>query len=415
MPAVQAALKLLGLTTRITGSFGARMMVHLTQNQEANESASEAKNQQQRHHRPKPPTLNGSAKVGIVGGDGKMGSLMLRLMESIGLTTIASDPKRSDWPSNEQVMDDADVVIFAIPVNVAEAIISELVPHSRPGQLLLDITSVKSGPMRAMLGAHPEAEVIGMHPLFGPGMDVRGQTFVVCPGRVDRWLDWLLDVIRFVGATPVMMGAARHDEEMAVVQGLTHIMYFIGAMCLRDLDGSLDDLRQVATPQFKLLWLGLARVFAQNNAGMYFSIQASLRDRAEANLKLIALQAARLLEMLETQDIEWFTEEYRGMRNFLGPDILDEAAEEFTRVNRFLADLNDRNSIEISCMNDRPGLLSQIVAVLAECHVNMTSLHSMPLTEGGYRFRITTEQRRASREVQTAIGRLRNDLGWQIE
>ena len=55
----------------------------------------------------------------------------------------------------------------------------------------MDLTSVKQRPMAAMMSAFP-GEVVGTHPLFGPGEEtIEGRTMVLCQGRGERWFQWL--------------------------------------------------------------------------------------------------------------------------------------------------------------------------------------------------------------------------------
>jgi prephenate dehydrogenase len=369
-------------------------------------------------HPPKPPQAQEQITVGLIGCDGQMGKMLRTKLEAANVKKIiGSDPKLPGGLSNQQVVEEADLVIFAVPVEETVGVIKKLTPFSRPGQGWVDVTSVKGEPVRAMLAAHPQCDVIGLHPLFGPGLDWRGQTIVVCQARGVKWIDYILDFIRFSGATSINMGPDRHDEMMAIIQAWAHAMYIIGALSLRELctNLSLSVLREVATPQFKLLWSGLVRIFAMNNPAMYFAIQTELPEHTVRNLTSIAKQTAKLFDIFDTDDFERFNAEYRDARNFIGPDLLEESTDKFNRVTRFLADLSDMNSFEVVCKEDRPGLLSQVVSVLAEHRLNMTSLHSKSVPGGGYSFRITTEQRRSSREVQGAIGKLRGEMGWVVE
>ena len=98
--------------------------------------------------------------------------------------------------------------------------------------LLMDLTSLKAGPVRAMLEASA-SEVIGLHPLFGPGVpSLEGQNIVLCRARGTRWLPWVRDIFGRKNANLIEATPERHDEVMAVVQALNHIEH--------DRPGSVD-------------------------------------------------------------------------------------------------------------------------------------------------------------------------------
>lgn len=122
----------------------------------------------------------------------------------------------------------ADIVVFATPIDYLQAAITNISPHLRPQTLVLDVTSVKVLPAKIMLEhLPPDIDIIATHPLFGPQSaadGIKGRKIAVCPLRGTRGecvADWLasnldLDVIV---TTP-----EDHDRNMAMVQGLTHMI-----------------------------------------------------------------------------------------------------------------------------------------------------------------------------------------------
>jgi prephenate dehydrogenase len=106
--------------------------------------------------------------------------------------------------------------------------IRALRPHLAPGAIVIDVGSVKIEPMRIMLAELPaHVEIIGTHPLFGPQSAkdgvadhriawcaVRGRS----AGRIAAFLRRVLK-LHVIRTTP-----DAHDRQMAVVQGLTHLI-----------------------------------------------------------------------------------------------------------------------------------------------------------------------------------------------
>ncbi|WP_082610147.1 prephenate dehydrogenase [Bosea sp. Root381] len=121
-----------------------------------------------------------------------------------------------------------DIVILAVPVDAMSDAIEALRPHLRAGAIVLDVGSVKIEPARRLLAGLPDhVEIIGSHPLFGPQSarnGIAGLKIALCPvrsesaGRIGAFLRsrLKLDVIL---TTP-----DAHDREMAMVQGLTHLV-----------------------------------------------------------------------------------------------------------------------------------------------------------------------------------------------
>ena len=89
------------------------------------------------------PTTEGST-VGIIGGLGEMGRLFSKFFISHGFRVNVADLLTQLTP--EQVVSESDIVIFAVPLHKSVEIIRKLVPYTRQGQLLMDLTSLKTAP-----------------------------------------------------------------------------------------------------------------------------------------------------------------------------------------------------------------------------------------------------------------------------
>jgi prephenate dehydrogenase len=143
------------------------------------------------------------------------------------------------------------VVVVSVPIAVTEEVIRKIGPSLPPESLLMDLTSLKEGPVRAMLDASA-AEVIGLHPLFGPGVSsLSGQNIAVCPARGDSWRPWLEDILEKNGAHLVETTPARHDELMAVIQALNHFLTAALGRAIATAGIEPEELRHFSTPVFR--------------------------------------------------------------------------------------------------------------------------------------------------------------------
>lgn len=140
------------------------------------------------------------------------------------------------WAALEEAAQ-AEILVLAVPVQAMEALLAELVPIvTGPGRLqqtpplVLDVASVKLKPIAMLREAFgPGTPIIGTHPCFGPqsGKDgIAGQPIALCNatasavqyGCVRAFLADTLG-LSVIEATP-----DEHDQQMAYVQGLTHLI-----------------------------------------------------------------------------------------------------------------------------------------------------------------------------------------------
>lgn len=122
----------------------------------------------------------------------------------------------------------SDIVLLSVPVKDIESVVDEIVPHLRTGALVMDLCSVKTTPMATLESKLPRTvEYLGLHPLFGPQSGkagIQGLNITLCPGRSTRTA-----CVRAFLEGPLKLNvrettAAEHDQEMAYVQGLTHLI-----------------------------------------------------------------------------------------------------------------------------------------------------------------------------------------------
>jgi prephenate dehydrogenase len=209
-------------------------------------------------------------KVAIIGGRGLMGRWFQRFFESQGLEVLVADKHTPQTP--EEVARLADVVVLSVPIPQVEAVVRQVAPVMRPEAALMDLTSVKQVPLATMLD-HFSGEVVGTHPLFGPGeSSMAGLTIALCPGRGERWFNWLKDLLENAGARVRVTTATEHDRLMSVVQGLAHFTLIALEMAIRELGVAPQDLEDFSTPTFSTLHNLARRLFSQD-AKLYACIQ----------------------------------------------------------------------------------------------------------------------------------------------
>lgn len=178
-------------------------------------------------------TLRGTDNfpIGIIGGTGGMGRWFADFFEKEGHPVLVSGRDRGARPA--EMAGACPVVIVSVPIGATQDVIRQVGPCMKRESLLMDLTSLKAGPVRAMLESSA-SEVIGLHPLFGPSVPrLEGQNIVICPARGGKWLPWVRDVFGRKGAKLVEATPERHDEIMAVVQALNHLDTIVMGLAIR--------------------------------------------------------------------------------------------------------------------------------------------------------------------------------------
>lgn len=200
-------------------------------------------------------------KVVVVGGDGALGRLFMRLFRSAGAAIHSLD--RNDWQQADQLCADADLVLLAVPITLTVDIIERL-PSLPKHCILADLTSIKGQPLAAMLAKH-SGPVVGLHPMFGPQQaTLAKQLVIVCHGRLREQYQWLLDSIVRWGAHIRDISAAQHDEAMGFIQVLRHLSTFVYGVHLAEQQVDLAQLVSLSSPIYRLELMMVGRLFAQN-------------------------------------------------------------------------------------------------------------------------------------------------------
>lgn len=139
----------------------------------------------------------------------------------------------------------ADFVVLATPVGTMPKLMSEVASALAPGALLTDVGSVKATVLETIPGLLPEGvEFVGSHPMAGShlrGPDharvdlFEGATCVVTPraGQDERGVLRVEAFWRALGARVKRRSPAEHDEEVAWVSHLPHLLAFAFANALR--------------------------------------------------------------------------------------------------------------------------------------------------------------------------------------
>lgn len=210
-----------------------------------------------------------SLSVGIIGGRGRTGRQFARLFRSAGFRVRCVGSR--DHVAREVLVREADLLIFSVPLSHAADIMRRTLRAARRvDQLILDVSSLKVRECRAMTVA--KGEVIGMHPLFGPTTDPRGEMVILCPVRAStqtvRSLRALLHTceLRTKILTPL-----EHDRLMTTVQVIPHLKSLLMADLLRRCNADLAAMLGHCTPTYRMEFNVIGR-FLDDHPDLYMPI-----------------------------------------------------------------------------------------------------------------------------------------------
>jgi chorismate mutase/prephenate dehydrogenase len=261
--------------------------------------------------------------VAVVGGRGAMGSSLARLFADLGHAVMIADLDTDLTP--EQAASEADVVVISVPIDATVDVIRRVGPRVRADSLLMDVTSVKSAPMQAMIESS-RASVVGTHPLFGPSVhSLQGQRVALVPGRGEEWRQWLRAMLEARGLVVVETTAEAHDRAMAAVQVLTHFSTEVAGATMAKLGVSLDETLRFASPVYLLELLITARHFAQS-PDLYASIQMSNPEVGRVTEAFVGAAEAHRANVA-ARDHAAFRELFANVHGFFG-DFTERALEQ---------------------------------------------------------------------------------------
>jgi prephenate dehydrogenase len=249
-----------------------------------------------------------------------------------------------------------EIVIVAAPPKATIEILSNL----DTSVVVMDVAAVKSvvhdsaGHLPGFVGTHPMAGREFSGPTAASPALFRGATWVVVEGSSIEATDVVIDVIETLGANPLFMSAASHDE---VVASISHLPQVLAAGLLTSVSdipdaldlaaGSFRDLTRVAASQ-PVPWV---EILKSNEA-------AVLRAVERLRIQLDTVEAAIVAD---DDELLAYLSHSREIRRELGAPV---AA---VRVG----------------LADEPGEIAKVGHALEESHVDVRDIQMRHAPYGG--------------------------------
>lgn len=260
--------------------------------------------------------------IGIIGGTGLMGQWFKRFFENQGLKVLIAS--RSTELSIVECSKQSDIVIISVPIESTIEIIKKVAPLVKKEGLLMDMTSMKVKQVKTMV-KYSKCGVIGMHPVFGPGVkDLKNQTIVLCPARGKKWLRWVERSFLDGGAKLKITTPAEHDKMMSVIQGVIHFSSITISHVLKELNIDIIGSQEFSSPIYKLRMDMVGRILNQDPR-LYANIEIQNPKTPKA-LKVYLKTCRKLYGIIKAKDTEAFVSYFNEAADYLG-DFKREAEE----------------------------------------------------------------------------------------
>lgn len=216
----------------------------------------------------------GKVRVAIVGVGLIGGSMALALMNSNmagKIIGVDSNPIHADtalqlniveeiMPLEEAVMQ-SDVIILAVPVNIAEKLLP-VIMNLVSKQVVLDVGSTKSAICVLAQSGKSPGRFVATHPMWGtefsgPGAAVRGafhgKAVVICDGEKSDAdaVATVESIYRFLGMHIIYMNSSAHDIHAAYISHISHISSFALANTVLEKEKEDDKIFELASGGFE--------------------------------------------------------------------------------------------------------------------------------------------------------------------
>lgn len=355
-----------------------------------------------------------SLTVGIVGINGKYGGWLKSFFERLGHNVVGSDVMTD--VTSRQVVEQADVVIFSVPISRVASVINEVIEFSREDQLFMDVTSVKGPAIDAMMKSR--ASVVGLHPMCAPsGETLRGQVIVWCEARLtDAWKGWVTKFLEATNATIKESTPSEHDQYMSVVQGLPHAIQLVMARVICKLNVDVSESMSYTSPFYKIAFGLMGRILSKDS-GMYASIQME-NPHVLKVLEVLSQELERFRAIVGSRDkvhrAQAFNADFESSKKHFGKEPIAKADKFFDDIIGLMADLSEENMFTLEAGINHPGLAHQITGIFAKTGISLTSFHSQKIKEGQFRFLVGFDKLKNSPEIKIVESELRKIPGVRV-
>lgn len=299
-----------------------------------------------------------------------------------------------------------DVIFLCTPVEYNASYLEQVRPFLKPGAIVTDVGSTKTGIHRAVSELGMEDVFVGGHPMAGSektGYEnstdhlLENAYYVITPTKKTRedQIERMRQVALAIGAIPLVMDCETHDYSVAAISHLPHLVAASLVNLVRDHDSSDETMKRMAAGGFK----DITRI-ASSSPVMWEQICMTNTENIKTLLK-------SYIESLENI--------YRELDAGNGDSIFRMFEEAGTYRNTFSGSkrgpVMQEYSLSVDVV-DEPGSISVLAAILAARGINVRNIginHSREEGEGA--LRISFYHERAMEDARELLKKHQYILG----
>lgn len=297
-----------------------------------------------------------------------------------------------DLPLDDQLLTECDLVIIATPLQAMPATIKQIRNHIKPGAIISDVGSVKGWVMQQLEENIPAGiHIIGGHPMAGSeksGLQaadkflLQNAAYILTPqpGTAKEPLQEMEQLLKAIGSRVVIMNAQEHDQAVARVSHLPHL---VSTALINNL---------AAKPEFLALAGGGLRDStrtAASNPNLWQDILMLNRDAVAEELEVMLLILMDVQLALQHQDDEILHR------------YLQTACTTRKNLPSLRPCLEDARDL-IAIIPDHPGVIGTIGTLLGQADINIQNLQLLNVRdedEGSIKITVPGEKALAACEM----------------
>jgi prephenate dehydrogenase len=316
--------------------------------------------------------------LGLIGG-----SLARALVKKAGIREITAVTRNSEAidqairdgsirKGSDRLGEDvyaSDVIFICTPVKQALRYLDELSGRVKPGCIVTDVGSTKEEitayadnrtGLSCFIGGHPMAgtEKSGYAAGFPHLFENAYYVLTPCSRTTDAAVDRMKELVKGIGAIPVVMDAAVHDR---VAGSISHVPHIIAA-------GLVNMVRELDTGD------GIMQMLA---AGGFRDITRIASSNPEMWENIVTSNKKHVLELLDC-----FSDILGGFRQLLLRDESSAVTEFFETARNFRDSMSSRMGGLISPafelvvdVEDKPGIIGEIATILGKNNINIKNIN----------------------------------------
>ena len=222
-----------------------------------------------------------------------------------------------------EVLSDADLVVVATPVGVIVDLIRRMIPSLKKGTIITDVGSVKKKIVEGVEEFIPDSlYFVGGHPIAGTensGFEdsfstlFEGKKCIITPVTTtnSHALEKVKELWSRVGSTVVCMDGGEHDEVLAAISHLPHIIAYCMVNSLLKIEDFEENIFSFSAGGFK----DFTRIAASHPV-MWRDIALMNKDKLLPVIKLFQDYLEELREAIGREDSEKLFSEFQKSRRF---------------------------------------------------------------------------------------------------